>query len=121
MPLLSPNVTYCINFFRIEMLKRLKEQIITSSIELRDEADIIKEGSVELRDKLQNVMNTNAMLLKKAHMLACKVRFLSPVLSEAEECMKNEMEGLADHIKAMKREVCRVSKVYTSHICSLQN
>jgi len=52
----------------------------------------------------------NVRLLGRAERLACKIRFLSPVLSEAEECMKNEMEGLAAHIKQMKQDAYRVSE-----------
>ncbi len=94
------------------MLQRLKEQIITCSVELRDNADIIREDSDDLREKLRDIIERNARLLGKAERLACKIRFLSPVLSEAEECMKNEMEGIHTHIQQMTREVHRVSIIY---------
>ena len=96
---------------RVELLQELKQEIISNSVKLRDEADIIKENSEELQDKLRDVVQTNVRLLGRAERLACKIRFLSPVLSEAEECMKNEMEGLATHIKQMKRDAYRVSAV----------
>ena len=97
---------------RIQALKKLMEQVISNTVELSDEADIIVENSEKLHDKLGEIAETNVSLQKQAYRLACKIQFLSPVFSEAEECMKKEMEGLTKHVQEMKVSTVRVSFYY---------
>ena len=113
----------CVSHIRIQALKRLMEQVISNTVELTDEADIIKEKSEELQEKLAQIVETNVSLQRQADRLACRVQFLSPVFSEAEECMKKEMEGLRNHIEEMKVTTGRVSfpqSYPNSHSTSIQ-
>lgn len=90
-------------------MKKLKEHVISNSVELMDEADIIVENSEKLQDKLTQIVETNVSLQKQADRIACRIQFLCPVFSEAEECMKKEMEGLKNHVREMKVATFRVS------------
>ena len=93
----------------------MKEQIISDCVKLRDYCDIIKEESDALQEKIKKVSDKNKILHKRAVTLACKVEHHSPVFSEAEDCMKKEMEGLTNHIHEMHlttQRVCCCSLIY---------
>ena len=79
---------------------------------LTDDCDVIEEESDRLRDKLRSVSDKHAVLMQRVKMLACRAESRPPVLSEAEECMMREMEGLRDHMKIMHSEILGVSSKY---------
>lgn len=87
----------------------MKQKIIKDLVTLRDQCDIIDDKSENLQDKLKHCTTANRLLLERVKKLACRVEFRPPVLSEAEECMMREMEGLRDHVKKMLAEMHTVS------------
>ena len=91
------------------MTNRLKEQIISDLVELRESRDIIQEESERLQDKMKRLSRQNKSLLQRVKRLACRVESRSPLISEAEECMMKEVEGVRDHIKTMTLEILTVS------------
>lgn len=99
--------------FRIENCSRLKDKIISDLAMLTDECDIMEEESDRLCDKLKKLSKKNVSLLQRVKRLACHAESRPPILSEAEECMMREMEGLRDHMKmTMMPRIINVSPVY---------
>lgn len=90
---------------RVALSNRKKEHIISEIAKLRDERDVIEEESEKLQAKMKKLLNRNKRLLQRVKKLACRVEVRPPVLSEAEECMMKEMEGLRDYVEKMKLEV----------------
>lgn len=76
---------------------------------LSDECDIIEEESEKLQGKLKTLSDKNAALLQQVRRLACCATSRPPILSEAEECMMREIEGLDNHMKLMNAEIHSVS------------
>lgn len=93
---------------RIEISQRLKECLITETEKLKEERDIMEEETERLQHKLEGLVTKNKSLQKQAERLACLVKFQSGVLSEAEECMMKEMEGIKDHLSQMSAVLSNV-------------
>lgn len=99
---------------RVMSCKRLKQQIVSDLVNLRESRDIIQEESEKLEDKMKRLLARNKNLLDRAKRLACYVELRSPVLSEAEDCMSKEVEGVRDHIKTMELAIFNVGTVVTA-------
>ncbi len=98
---------------RVLNSRRLKEQIISDIVRLRDERDVIEEDCGALQDKVRRLAKRNVNLQDRVKRMACRVELRSPVLSEAEQCMMKELEGFSNHFKKMDveiRSVCIVCK-----------
>ena len=93
---------------RVMSCRRLKQQMVSDLGTLREEKDIIQEESEKLEDKMKRLLARNKNLLDRAKRLACCVELRSPVLSEAEDCMGKEVEGVRDHIKTMEAKITNV-------------
>lgn len=60
---------------------------------------------------MKRLLERNKNLLQRVKRLACRVDSRSPLISEAEECMMKEVEGVHDHIKRMALEILNVCTV----------
>lgn len=86
-------------------MRETKEQIISDVVQLRVDAEITQEESERLQHKIEDLSLKHKKLQKRAEKLAFKVRYQSPVFSEAEECMHKEMDGLKRHSKEMASQL----------------
>ena len=68
----------------------------------------MKEGTENIEFKLDQMMGMQKILMKRVEQIVYRVESKSPFLSEAEECMKSELEGLEKHMKVMKQRLTEV-------------
>ena len=90
---------------------RLKEQIISDVAKLRDECDVVEEECGALQDKMRRLAKKNNILQGRVRKMACRMELSSPVLSEAELCMSEELVGFTNHFKKMKAEMQSVGSI----------
>ena len=92
------------------MSARLKEQIFSDLLGLQEGCEDMGVMCDSLRDKVDQLSKKNTFLLQRVKRLACRVESRSPIISEAEECMMKEVEGVENHIKTMAVEVFTVNE-----------
>ena len=92
------------------MSMRLKEQIFSDLLGLQEGCEDVGVMCDSLRDKVDQLSGKNTILLQRVKRLACRVESRSPIISEAEECMMKEVEGVENHIKTMAVELFNVNE-----------
>ena len=93
---------------RVERLSLQKEQIISELVCLKDEAEELREKTNDIEFKLDGLMKKQKILMKCVEQIIYRVESKSPHLSEAEELMRTELEGLQKHIKVMSQKLIEV-------------
>lgn len=95
----------------MERLSRQKQQIISELVSLKDEAEELRERTNGIEYKLIGLMKKQKVLMKCVEQIIYRVESKSPHLSEAEELMRTELEGLQKHIKTMSQKLIEVHYV----------
>ena len=85
-----------------------KEQIISDLECLKDETEDLREKTNDIEFKLDSLIKKQNVLTKHVEQIIYRVESKSPHLSEAEECMRTELEGLQKHIKVMSQKLVEV-------------
>ena len=93
---------------RVERLSLQKQQVISELVRLKDEAEELREKTNDIEYKLDSLMKKQKLLMKSVEQIVYRVESKSPHLSEAEELMKTELEGLQKHIKVMSQKLIEV-------------
>lgn len=83
---------------------------------LKDNAEEINETTDAMKSKLEDLTKKHEILMKSMEQIAYRVESKSPHLSEAEECMRTELEGLQKHVKVMSQKIIEVHRVATKNI-----
>ena len=100
----------------MERLSLQKEQVISELVRLKDEAEELRVKTSDIEYKLESLMKNQKLLMKSVEQIIYRVESKSPHLSEAEECMKTELEGLQKHIKVMSQKLIEVYTVYNDNV-----
>ena len=92
----------------MDRLCQQREQIISELVKLRDETEEVREKTESIEFNLDTLMEKQKVLMKRVEQIVYRVESKSPFLSEAEECMKTELEGLEKHMKVMRQKLTEV-------------
>lgn len=99
-----------LSFCRIQILVRQKQILLSALLKLQEETEEIKTYTEDLGDKLISLAETHKNLMLRVQQVMYRVESQSPVISEAENCMLEELEGLKNHLdgrmERRKIEVC---------------
>ena len=95
---------------RVERLSLQKQQIISELENLKDEAEDLRDRTNGIEFKLDGLMKKQKIFTKRVEQILYRVESKSLHLSEAEECMRTELEGLQKHIKVMSQKLIEVCK-----------
>ena len=93
---------------RIERLSLQKEQIISDLEKIKDEAEEMRERTNGIEYQLDELTRKQNVLMRRVERIVYRVESKSPFLSEAEECMMKELEGLEKHMKTMLQKLTEV-------------
>lgn len=93
---------------RIERLCLQKEQIISDHEKIKDEAEEMRDRTNGIEYRLGELVRKQNLLMRRVEQIVYRVESRSPFLSEAEECMVKELEGLEKHMKTMLQKLAEV-------------
>lgn len=85
-----------------------KEQIIGDLENIKDEAEEMRDRTDGIKYRLDTLSMKQNMLMKRVERIVYRVESKSPFISEAEECMMKELEGLEKHMKTMSQKLTEV-------------
>lgn len=91
------------------MLVDRKQTIISESVSIEDKVEALESENENLSTKLVSVKEKLVTLDSRLTRLVCLLESQSEVLSQAEECMGYEIEGLTSHMQVMHRKLAEVS------------
>ena len=102
---------------RAERLCQQKQQIVSDLENIKDEAEDLRNRTDYIDSRLDEATRNQRVLMKRVEQIIYRVESKSPFLSEAEECMKTELEGLQKHIKVMSQRLVEVYRQLQLHYC----
>ena len=103
------NVDLIVGFFcRIETLAERKQRFVSEKIHIEDKIEELETENGKLEEDLKTVKDNFMSLERRVERLICRVEGQSPVLSQAEEWMRDEIEGLNSHMQVMHRRLLEV-------------
>ena len=68
----------------------------------------MKERTDGIEYRLGELTKKQNVLMRRVEQIVYRVELKSPILSEAEECMMKELEGLEKHMKTMLQKITEV-------------
>ena len=68
----------------------------------------MREGTKGIEYRLDVLIRKQNVLMRRVEQIVYKVESRSPFLSEAEDCMMKELEGLEKHMKTMLQRLTEV-------------
>jgi nuclear pore complex protein Nup88 len=90
---------------RLDVLCRQKEQQLRDLVALRDEHLEVMERSEDMRGKMALIQQQSSQLLLRLERLLCKLEAQSPILSDAEISMEQELSQLPTKLQAMHYQI----------------
>ncbi len=94
---------------RISTLKIQKQFLISERSSLEDEMEEIAAMNETLSTRVAYVKENCVSLEKRVMSLLCRQAVESPGLSQAEEWMRDELEGFNSHMHIMQQKICEVN------------
>lgn len=73
--------------------------MISSYLKLQDEAEELKTHTERLEEKVVDLAKMHKGLMVRMQHVVYRVESQSPVISEAENCMSEELTGLKNHLE----------------------
>jgi nuclear pore complex protein Nup88 len=90
---------------RLEILQSQKEQQLRDLMILRDDCTEVVETCESTREKLYVVQKRGAQLLNRMERLLCQLESQSPILSDAEVGMEQELSQLLPRLEAINSRI----------------
>ena len=120
-------MVYCsVSLNSIDKLVRQRQYLISSMERLIEVTTEVTENAEELEYRLMELAKKHQELMLRVQRVVFRVESQSPVVSEAENCMMDELEGLNNHLeRRMNRRltevcVCLCVLLYVHKLLSLQ-
>ena len=93
---------------RVERLSQQKQQIISDLEKIKDEVEDLKEKTNGIEYNLDALLEKQKHLTRRVEQVVYRVESKSPFMSEAENCMRTELEGVLRHISVMSQRLAEV-------------
>lgn len=106
--LYSECLLYLPFYCRVSALKEQKERLISLKSRLEDEIKDIETDNTVLSQRVTGIQQTCLTLESQLIGLLCRQEAQSPVLSQAEEWMRDELEGFNSHMHVMIQKIIEV-------------
>ena len=106
-------------FCRVERLSQQKQQIISDLENIKDKVEDLKERTSEIECNVDVLLQKQKELMKDVERIVYRVESKSPFISEAENCMRTELEGVQRHMSVMAQRLIEVNS-YLSHCLIVQ-
>ncbi len=95
-------------YYRVSSLKEQKERLVTLQLHLGDEIIDIGTRNEELSGRIAFIQQKCRSLENQVTSLLCRQEGQSPILSQAEEWMRDELEGFDSHMVIMHQKIIEV-------------
>lgn len=101
---------YCISLttYRISSISQQKEYLISERLRIEDEIEDVAATNEKLQQRLEHILQMCKALESRVTSLLCQQEAQSPVLSQAEEWMRDELEGFNSHMPLMHQKIIEV-------------
>ena len=93
---------------RIQSLQEQNRDIVSERLRIEDELDDIASTNEHLKEKVEDVQRRCKELGQRASTLLYQIEAQSPVLSQAEEWMRDEVDGINSHMPLLLQKLHEV-------------
>jgi len=90
---------------RMDVLCRQKQQQIEDLVRLRDDQEAVEQNMEVLQQRVVNLSAQSYSLVHRVEQLVCRLDAQSPVLSDAEVSMAEELQRLSTHLDRLKQKL----------------